>query len=140
MSKTKNEILEALFTLIQGTITNLRWHDGTSFDPEASLDVIMIDSSTGYNSEWGLSTQAPIEVAVNVDFIVYAKGAGSLATVRSTFEEIYNKIGSNIDTIYSWNNTLQIRKVEEQINPETGEFRYTVGQCTLQIKMIEKNL
>ena len=140
MSKTKNEILEALFTLIQGTITNLRWHDGTSFDSEASLDVIMIDSATQYNSEWGLSTQAPIEVAVNVDFIVYAKGAGSLATVRSTFEEIYNKIGSNIDTIYSWNNTLQLRKVEEQINPETGEFKYTVGQCSIQLKLIEKNL
>ena len=140
MSKTKNEVLGELYTLLHTAIPSLKWHDGTSFDSESSLEVIMIDSSTGYNSEWGLSTSAPIEVAVNVDFIVYAKGAGSLATVRSTFEEIYNKIGSNIDTIYSWNNTLQLRKVEEQINPETGEFKYTVGQCSIQLKLIEKNL
>lgn len=138
--KTKNEILEALFTLIKSTITNLRWHDGTSFNDEASLDVIMIDSATQYNSDWGLSTQAPIEVAVNVDFIVYAKGSGSLATVRSTFGTIYSTISSNINTIYGWNNTLQLRKTEEQINPEVGEFKYTVGQCSIQLKLIEKNL
>lgn len=140
MSKTKNEVLSSLYTLLHTAIPSLRWHDGTSFDNEASLDVIMIDSATQYNSDWGLSTQAPIEVAVNVDFIVYAKGSGSLATVRSTFDAIYSAISANIGTIYGWNNTLQLRKTEEQINPETGEFKYTVGQCSIQLKLIEKNL
>lgn len=140
MSKTKNEVLDSLYTLLHTAIPSLRWADGTSFNNEASLDVIMIDTSTVYNTDFGMSTSAMVEVGVNLDFIVYAKGSGSLATVRSTFSTIYSTIGSNIDTIYGWNNTLQLRKVEEQINPETGEFKYTVGQCTVQLKLIEKNL
>lgn len=139
-AKTKNEILDSLYTLLHTAIPALRWHDGTSFDNDASLDVIMLDSSTQYASDFGLSTSAPIEVGVNVDFIVFAKGSNCLATVRSTFQTIYSTISNNIDTIYGWNNTLQLKKVEEQINPETSEFKYTVGQTTIQLKLIEKNL
>lgn len=140
MSKTKNEVLGELYTLLHTAIPSLKWHDGTSFDSESSLEVIMIDSATQYNAEFGMSTQAPVEVGVNLDFIVYAKGSSSLATVRSTFGTIYSTISSNIDTIYSWNNTLQLRKTEEQINPEVGEFKFTTGQCSIQLKLIEKNL
>lgn len=138
--KTKNEILDQLYSLLKTVVPELRWHDGLSFDQEASLDVVMLDSQTQYNTEFGISTTAPIEVGVNIDFVVYAKGSGSLATVRGVFEQLYSTISTNIDLIYSWNNTLQIRKVEESINPEVAEFKYTVGQCTIQLKLIEKNL
>lgn len=143
--QTKNQIINSLHGLLIASSSlsgSLRWHDGSSFDNEGtgSVQVIMMDSSTQYGTDFGVSTTAPVEVLVNVDFIVFAKGSSSLTTIRSTFEEIYSTISNHIDLIYSWNNTLQLRRVEEEINPEITDIKFTVGRCTIQLKLIQKNL
>lgn len=143
--QTKNQIINSLHGLLIASSSlsgSLRWHDGSSFDNEStgSVQVIMMDSSTQYGTDFGVSTSAPVEVLVNLDFIVYAKGSACLTVIRSTFETIYNCISSNIDTIYSWNNTLQLRRVEEEINPEITDMKFAVGRCTIQLQLITKNL
>lgn len=142
--QTKNEILNSLHTLLLTSSSlsgSLKWHDGSGFDNESEVtQTIMLDSNTSYDTDFGISTSAPVEVFVNVEFVVFAKGSTGLATVRSAFETIYSTITSNIDLIYSWNSTLQIRRVDEEISPEMTDVKFTVGKCTLQLKLIEKNL